>query len=149
VILEPADDEAVVFEEFFAVGHWMPPHPALTDILVMFHVQLDELTPNAFAQFSKYFWAVMSFGGKPSGDGFAKRYELHYQLKKVGCDKYQQFSYINFHGRRGSRAKLTPTIKNMCSSGWTKTWFYCMVPRHLCEQGGGGLCTSCACTCVG
>jgi hypothetical protein len=81
----------------------------------------------------------MSFGEKPSGDGFAKHYELHYQPKKDGGDgggKYHQFSCINFHGRRGSGAKLTPAIKNKWSSGWTKAWFYCKVPRHQCEQGG-------------
>jgi hypothetical protein len=95
--------------------------------------------PNAFAQFSKYFWVVMSFPGKPSGDGFAKRYELHYQPKKVeteGGEKYQQFGCINFHGRQGSGAKLTPVIKNKWSAGWMKTWFYCKVPKYLCEQGG-------------
>jgi hypothetical protein len=75
-----------MFEEFFAVGLWMPPHPVLTDILVKFHVQIHQLMPNAFAQFSKYFWAVMSFGGKPSGDGFAMRYELQYEPKKVVVD---------------------------------------------------------------
>jgi hypothetical protein len=40
VIPKPATDEAVMFEEFFAAGLWMPPHPALTDILVKFCVQL-------------------------------------------------------------------------------------------------------------
>jgi hypothetical protein len=55
VIPELATDEAVVFENFFATGLRMPPHPALTDILVKFRVQLHQLTPNAFAQFSKYF----------------------------------------------------------------------------------------------
>jgi hypothetical protein len=118
----------------------MPSHPVLTGILVKFRVQLHQLTPNAFAQFSKYFWAVMSFGGKPRGDGFAKRYELHYQSKKVGanrCEKYYQFSCINFHGRRGSEMKLTPMIKNKWSAGWMKAWFYCKVPPiHLCEEGG-------------
>jgi hypothetical protein len=49
-------------------------------------VQLHQLTPNAFAQLSKYFWEVMSFGGVPSSDGFVKLYELHYQLKKVEID---------------------------------------------------------------
>jgi hypothetical protein len=78
VIPKPVADEVVVFEEFFAIGLQMPSHLALTNILVKFHVQLHQLTPNAFAQFSKYFWVVMSFGVKPSGNGFAKRYELHY-----------------------------------------------------------------------
>jgi hypothetical protein len=139
VIPKPAANEAIMFEEFFAIGLWMPSHPALTDILVKFCVQLHQLTPNAFIQFSKYFWVMMSFGGKPSGDGFAKRYELHYQPKKVGGDrgdKYQQFDCINFDGRWGSEAKLTPAIKNKWSSSWTKGWFYCKFPKHLCELGG-------------
>jgi hypothetical protein len=33
---ESADDEVIVFEEFFAVGLRMPLHAALTDILVKF-----------------------------------------------------------------------------------------------------------------
>jgi hypothetical protein len=80
-----------LFEEFFAVGFRMPPHPVLTDILVKFHVQIHQLTPNAFTQFSKYFWAVMSFDGKPSGDGFVKCYELHYQPKKVVANRGEKY----------------------------------------------------------
>jgi hypothetical protein len=87
VIPKPAANEAVVFEDFFVVGLRMPPHLVLTDILVNFRVQLHQITPNAFAQFSKYFWVVMSFDGKPSGDYFVERYELHYQSKKVGADE--------------------------------------------------------------
>jgi hypothetical protein len=70
----------------------------------------------------KYFWAVMSFGGVPSSDGFMKCYELHYQPKKMevdGGEMFQQFGYLNFHGRhyQGGEAKLTLTIKNKWSSG--------------------------------
>jgi hypothetical protein len=54
-----------MFEEFFAAGLRMSPHPVLADILVKFHVQIHQLMPSAFAQFSKYFWVVMSFGGNP------------------------------------------------------------------------------------
>jgi hypothetical protein len=38
VVPEPATDEAVMFEDFFAAGLWMPSHPVLIDILVKFHV---------------------------------------------------------------------------------------------------------------
>jgi hypothetical protein len=44
-ILEPVDDEAIVFKEFFIAGFRMLPHPALTKILVKFRVQLHQLTP--------------------------------------------------------------------------------------------------------
>jgi hypothetical protein len=69
----------------------MPPHPALTEILLKFQVQLHQLTPNAIAQMSKYFWVVLSFGGEPSCDCFAKRYELHYQPMKVAANGFKKF----------------------------------------------------------
>jgi hypothetical protein len=139
IVPVPNDDEVVVFEEFFAVGLRMPPHPALTEILLKYRVQLHQLTPNAIAQLSKYFWAVLSFGREPSSDGFAKHCELHYQSKKVivdGFEKFQQFDAINFHARRGGEAGLTLAIKNKWSTGWMRAWFYCKVPLHACQQGG-------------
>jgi hypothetical protein len=106
------------------VGCRMPPHPAFTEILLKYQILLHQLTPNAIAQLSKYFWVVMSFSRKPSSDGFTKRYELHYQPKKVvvdGFERFQQFGVINFHSRRGGEVTLTPAIKNKWSVGWTKT----------------------------
>jgi hypothetical protein len=35
-VSEPNPDEAVVFEEFFATGLQMSPHPAFTEILLHF-----------------------------------------------------------------------------------------------------------------
>jgi hypothetical protein len=49
VVLEPAGDEAVVFEEFFAAGLRMPLQSVIVDNLVNFRVQLHQLTPNTFA----------------------------------------------------------------------------------------------------
>jgi hypothetical protein len=80
---EACYDEVVVFEEFITAELRMPPHPALTNILHKFWVQLHQLNPDAIAQLSKYFWVVLRFDGKPTSDGFAKCYELHYQSKKV------------------------------------------------------------------
>jgi hypothetical protein len=76
-VLEPRDDEAVVFEDFFVARLCMPPHPALADILLHFQAQLHQLMPNAIVQLPKFFWVVGSFGGVPSGSVFEKRYELH------------------------------------------------------------------------
>jgi hypothetical protein len=141
---EPNPNKAIVFEEFFATGLRMPPHPAFIQILLKFRVQLHQLTLNAIAQMLKYFWAVLSFDGEPSSNGFAKRYELHYQTKKVAADgfeKFQQFGVINFHGKRGGEAGLAPATKNKWSAGWTKVWFYYEVPLHPCLRavGGGGV----------
>jgi hypothetical protein len=43
---------------------------------------------------------VLSFGGVPTSDSYAKLYELHYQPKKVESDEgvmFQQFGCLNFH----------------------------------------------------
>jgi hypothetical protein len=83
---EPDRNEVVIFEGFFTIGLRMPPHPVLADILLKYQVQLHQLTANAIAQLSNYVWAVASFGGVLSVNGFAKRYELHYHLKKMNVD---------------------------------------------------------------
>jgi hypothetical protein len=99
---EANPDKAVVFKDFFVVGLWMRPHPAFTEILLKFRVQLHQMTPNAIAQMSKYFLGVLSCGGEPSSDGFSKHCEKHYQPNKIaidGFEKFQQFSVINFHDK--------------------------------------------------
>jgi hypothetical protein len=88
-------------------------------------MQLHQLMPNAITQLSKYFWAVRSFGGVPSGDALAKRYGLHYQPKRMEIDRdvvYAQFGCLNFHAKRSkdSGLKLSLTVKNKWSAGWTK-----------------------------
>jgi hypothetical protein len=100
----------------------MPLYPVLVDILLKFQVQLQQLTPNMIAQLPKYCWAVVSFGGVPTADGFAKRYELHYQLKRMDVDGaivQAQYGCINFHAKRyrGDRATLMLAIKNKWSVG--------------------------------
>jgi hypothetical protein len=90
IVPEPNDDEVVVFEECFAAGLPMLPHLVFTKILLKYRVQLHQLTPNAIAQVSKYFWAVLSFGGEKSSDGFTNHYELYYQPKKVVVDGFEK-----------------------------------------------------------
>jgi hypothetical protein len=91
ILSEPNSDKVVVFEEFITAGLRMPPHHVLTEILLKFRVQLHQLTPSATVQMSKYFWVVLSFGGEPSSNGFAKRHELHYQPKKVHVDGFNKY----------------------------------------------------------
>jgi hypothetical protein len=68
-------------------------------------------------QFSKYILEVVSFGGIPSTDAFAKRYELHYQPKKMdvnGAEVQAQYRCINFHAKcyGGQGARQTIVVKN-------------------------------------
>jgi dimeric dUTPase (all-alpha-NTP-PPase superfamily) len=82
-VLEPGNDEDMVYEDFLVAGLWMPLHLAMANILLHFQALLHQLTPNAITQFLKYFWAVGSFGGVPSMNSFVRLYELHYQPKTV------------------------------------------------------------------
>jgi hypothetical protein len=64
---------------------------------------MHQLTPNDIIQLSKYFWAVGSFGGVPSGSSFASRYELHYQPKTVETlegNQIVQYGCLNFCAKR-------------------------------------------------
>jgi hypothetical protein len=72
-VSESGDDKAVLFEEFFTATLRMPLHPVLAAILLKYQIQIHQLTPIAIVQSSKYIWAVTSFGGVPSTEGFAKR----------------------------------------------------------------------------
>jgi hypothetical protein len=77
---EPRVEEVVLFEEFFAAGLRMPPHPVLATILLKYQIQIHQLTRNAIIQLLKYIWVVTSFGGVPSTDGFTKGYVAAFHL---------------------------------------------------------------------
>jgi hypothetical protein len=55
---------------------------------------------------------------------FTKRYELHFQQKKVSVGKEvlsALFVCITFHPNQyKNQAKLTPAVKNKWSAGWRK-----------------------------
>jgi hypothetical protein len=51
----------------------------------------------------------------PSGNVFAKRYELHYQSKIVKTlegDQIAQYGCLNFHAKRDGSPKLSLLIEN-------------------------------------
>jgi hypothetical protein len=142
-VSELNDNEAAVYEDIFVAGLCMPPHPALIDILPHFQLQLHQLTSNTITQLSKYFWAVGSFSGVSSGNSFAKCYELQYHPKTVETlegDWIAQYGCLTFHAKRDGSPKLSLTVKNKWSVGWTKSWFYCRVSCRRSSGGGKGIC---------
>jgi hypothetical protein len=85
------------------------------------------------------FWAVGSFDGVPSGNSFAKRYELHYQPKTIETpegDQITQYRCLNFHAKRDGSPMLSPAIRNKWSAGWTKSWLYFRVSCWLSSEDG-------------
>jgi len=89
----PEDGECVVFRDFFVAGLRFPLDPVVPEILDRFKVKIYQLTPNAFVQLSKFFWAIKTFGGPVSIDAFCRLYELHPQGCKVRfADEDEVFS---------------------------------------------------------
>jgi hypothetical protein len=142
-VLDPKENEAIVFKDFFVAGLCIPPHPVLLDILQKIQVQLHQLTPNAIIQISKFIWVVTSCGGCPTVDVFTHHYELHYQHKKIHFEGSKttfaaQFWCISFHPLRfGNHSRLTPATRNKWTSGWDGNWFYYRVPsEHKLDSSG-------------
>jgi hypothetical protein len=77
VVLEPRNDEVVVFKSFFRVGLWFPLYEMIGEVLRKFEIYL-QLTPNAIARLSVYIWALQSQGKAANGEGFCRVHELDY-----------------------------------------------------------------------
>ena len=71
----------------------IPLDSVVPEILAKFKVKIHQLTPNAIVMLSKFYWAVKTFGGPISVDGFCRLYELHPQGWKVHfADEDEVFS---------------------------------------------------------
>ena len=60
IILEPKDDEVVVFKSFFCVGLQFLLYEMIGEVLKRFEIYLHQLTPNAIVRLSVYIWALRS-----------------------------------------------------------------------------------------
>ena len=58
VILEPKDDEIVVFKSFFRAGLRFPLHEVIGEVLKFFEIYFHQLTPNAIVRLSVYIWVL-------------------------------------------------------------------------------------------
>ena len=87
---------------------------------------------------SKFYWAVKTFGGPISVDGFCRLYELHPQGWKVHfADEDEVFSTqsgcCTFVPRRTNKSQriewveLSYCQKNQWDDDWTKFWFYAKI----------------------
>jgi hypothetical protein len=96
VILEPKDDEIVVFKSFFRAGLCFPLHEMIREVLKNFEIYFHQLTPNAIVRLSVYIWALRSQGMSPNAEAFFRVQELHYQTKARADGLHENFSCYNF-----------------------------------------------------
>jgi hypothetical protein len=58
IIIEPKDDEVLVFKSFFRVGLRFPIYEMIAEVLKKFEIFLHRLTPNAIVRLSIYIWVL-------------------------------------------------------------------------------------------
>jgi hypothetical protein len=83
MVLEPKEDEVVVFKSFSRAGLWFPFYNMIGEVLKIFEIYLHQLTPNAIVRLSVYIWALRSQGKSSNAKGFYHVHELHYQMLEL------------------------------------------------------------------
>jgi hypothetical protein len=104
VILEPKEDEVVVFKSFFRAGLWLPLYDMIGEVLKRFEIYLHQLTSNAIVRLSVYIWALRSQGKSANAEGFCWLHELHYQTKARADGLHKNFGWYNFAYRKDTKA---------------------------------------------
>jgi hypothetical protein len=70
VVLEPKEDEVVVFKSFFRAGLRFPLYDMIGEVLKRFEIYLHQLTPNTIVRLTIYIWALQSQGKSVNAKGF-------------------------------------------------------------------------------
>jgi hypothetical protein len=123
VILEPKEDEVVVFRSFFRAGLRFPLYDMIGEVLKRFEIYLHQLTPNAIVRLSVYIWAFRSQGKSANAEGFCRVHELHYQTKARADGLHKNFGCYNFAYQKDTKAPVIG-YHTKWPTGWTSEWFY-------------------------
>jgi hypothetical protein len=117
-----------VFKSFFKAGLRFPLNGMIANVLKKFGVYLHQLTPNAIVRLSVYIWALRSQGVEPSGVGFCRVHELHYQTKARGDGLHENFGCYNFAYRKSTKFPVI-SYRSKWPTGWKSEWFYVKVDK--------------------
>jgi hypothetical protein len=133
VILEPKEDEVVVFKSFFRVGLRFPLYNMIGEVLKKFEIYLHQLSPNAIVGLIVYIWALRSQGKSANAEGFCWVHEIHYQTKARVDGLHKNFGCYNFSYRKDTK---TPVIgyRTKWPTGWTSEWFYMKADEKKMEK---------------
>lgn len=126
----PHPDEVVVFAEFFEAGLWFPCSKFLGDILSLYKLEIQQLTPNVLVCLAVFAWLFRAEGGAPLSRVFAELHFAKHWPKKVVLDCPEE------HGDRivpyGSvffllvdeEAVPAKAYWERWNTGWVHRWFY-------------------------
>jgi hypothetical protein len=133
IILEPKDDEVVVFKSFFKAGLWFPLHEMIGEVLNIYEIYLHQITPNAIVRLSIFIWALRSQGMDPNSEAFCRVHELHYQTKAREDGLHENFGCYNFAYRKDMKAPVL-SYRTKWPTGWKSEWFYVKVDEKKREK---------------
>jgi hypothetical protein len=119
VILEPKDDEVVVFKSFFREGLRFPLHEMIGEVLKIFEIYFHQLTPNAIVRLSVYIWALRSQCMSPNAEAFCRVHELHYQTKARADGLHENLGCYNFAYQKDTKAPVLG-YRTKWLTGWKK-----------------------------
>jgi hypothetical protein len=123
IVLEPKDDEVVVFKSFFCARLRFLLYEMIDEVLKRFEIYLHQVTPNAIVRLSVYIWALRSQGRSANAKGFCKVHELHYQTKARANGLYKSFGCYNSAYRKHTKAPMIGYCTKW-PTGWKNEWFY-------------------------
>jgi hypothetical protein len=123
IVLEPKQDEVVVFKSFFREGLQFPLNDMIGEVLKNFEIYLHQLTPNAIVRLSVFIWALRSQGMNANAKAFCRVHELHYQTKARADGLHKNFGCYNFAYIKDTKAPVI-RYRTKWPIGWTNEWFY-------------------------
>jgi hypothetical protein len=120
----PEDNEVMIFRSFLKAGLRFPLSRFVVEVLKIYQVYLQQLTPEAVIRLGVFVWAVKSQGLEPSAKSFCNIHELVYETKPWGKEQYHNnFGCYSFGARSGSSCPV-PTFRKRWPGEWMKEWFY-------------------------
>jgi hypothetical protein len=133
VVLEPRDDEVVVFKSFFGAGLRFPLYEMIGEVLKKFEIYLHQLTPNDIIRLSMYIWALRRQGRSANAERFCRVHELHYQTEARADGMHKNFGCYNFAYRKDMKAPVIG-YRTKWPTGWTSEWFYVKADKKQREK---------------
>jgi hypothetical protein len=129
IILEPKDDEVVVFKSFFRVGLLFFMYEMIAEVLKKFKIYLHQLTPNAIVRFNVYIWALRSQVMSANFEGFCKVHELHCQTNARSDNLHKNFRCYNFAYRKDIKALYWDIVQSCQLVGLMNGYTWKLIPR--------------------
>jgi hypothetical protein len=128
----PEENEVVVCRSFLKAGLWFPLSKFVVEVLKIFQIFLDQITPEAIIRMGMFVWAIRSQGLEPSAKCFCNMHELLYETKATGKEQYNNnFGCYGFIARPNASYPV-PTFWKRWPGAWMEEWFY--VRNNLIER---------------